>query len=38
MYRNILVPLDGSSNSKRALDEAINCLKIWFQDLNFIRR
>lgn len=24
MYRNILVPLDGSSNSKRALDEAIN--------------
>lgn len=23
MYRNILVPLDGSSNSKRALDEAI---------------
>lgn len=24
MYRNILVPLDGSSNSKRALDEAID--------------
>lgn len=24
MYRNILVPMDGSSNSKRALDEAIN--------------
>ncbi|GBG94429.1 universal stress protein UspA [Ligilactobacillus salitolerans] len=24
MYQNILVPLDGSGNSKRALDEAIN--------------